>query len=282
MSDANVLIIWGMHRSGTSLLASWLAACGLDVGQELLGSGVGNERGHHEDIDFLQLHENILKDNRIRCGGLLRTEPLLVSAQRLAEMRDLVGTKAARGTQWGWKEPRTCLFHREYQTLLPDANHLLVFRDYRLVVDSLVRRRMKKREQRIGKKRGLKKLYYRSKASLWRLLSMPRAAERYLRAWVRYNENLLELAANAADGKLFVLDCSDFVAVSPMVRAWLCGAGFSISPEPAEAHVDRSMIAIAPRHEYRFSADLQKRADSILANMRDLAERSRQMAAKGA
>lgn len=273
-----MLIIWGMHRSGTSLLASWLAACGLDIGQSLLGAGVGNERGHHEDLEFLQLHESILNDNRIHCGGLLRTAPLLLTQPRLVAMHELVERKVERGTQWGWKEPRTCLFHREYLALLPDAYHLIVFRDYRIVVDSLARRRMKKRELRIAKRRGIKKLYYRYRKSLWRMFSLPYAAERYLHAWVRYNENLLDLAARVDGGKLFVLNCNDFVDTSTAVHDWLCGAGFSLSHEPAEGHVDRSMIASAPKGEYRFSADWKQKADTVLANLQRLAECSLHMA----
>jgi hypothetical protein len=38
------LIILGMHRSGTSLFASWLDKCGINMGDKMLGAGVGNPK----------------------------------------------------------------------------------------------------------------------------------------------------------------------------------------------------------------------------------------------
>ncbi len=57
------LIVVGMHRSGTSLTANWLARSGLFVGDTLLANRVDNPMGHFEDESFLHLHEDILKAN---------------------------------------------------------------------------------------------------------------------------------------------------------------------------------------------------------------------------
>jgi len=54
------LVISGMHRSGTSLVASAFRAAGIDVGSDLLGADEGNPRGHFEDRDFVRLHEEML------------------------------------------------------------------------------------------------------------------------------------------------------------------------------------------------------------------------------
>ncbi|HJT73097.1 MAG TPA: hypothetical protein VJ720_03740, partial [Chitinophaga sp.] len=58
-----VLVITGMHRSGTSLITQWLYRCGLHVGDNFMGAGIGNEDGHFEDLDFYNWHRNILNDN---------------------------------------------------------------------------------------------------------------------------------------------------------------------------------------------------------------------------
>src|SRR5918992_2547249 len=54
------VIICGMHRSGTSLVASVLREAGLDIGREEFVPGLGQPRGHFEDHDFYHLHEAML------------------------------------------------------------------------------------------------------------------------------------------------------------------------------------------------------------------------------
>ncbi|HVX29275.1 MAG TPA: hypothetical protein VHA53_02260, partial [Nitrolancea sp.] len=61
--ESKVLVVAGMHRSGTSLTANWLAQCGLDVGQDLLAGLPDNPTGHFEDRSFVYLHIDMLADN---------------------------------------------------------------------------------------------------------------------------------------------------------------------------------------------------------------------------
>ena len=61
LKEQKVIIIAGMHRSGTSLVSSILQAAGVDIGDELIGPAPGNPRGHFEDADFFQFHEKILR-----------------------------------------------------------------------------------------------------------------------------------------------------------------------------------------------------------------------------
>ena len=54
------MLVLGMHRSGTSLLARLLQQCGIDIGSRLLGGSVGNEHGHWEDAFAVEMHERLL------------------------------------------------------------------------------------------------------------------------------------------------------------------------------------------------------------------------------
>lgn len=269
MSESKVLIVWGMHRSGTSLLASWLHACGLDVGSELLGEGIGNERGHYEDMDFLRLHERILNANGIKCGGLRRTGPLRLTAHMQQEMQELVRRKC-QSPQWGWKEPRTCLFAHEYNGLLPHAYHLVVYRHYAVVVDSLVRRHIKKRMRRIQKKSGLKRLYYQLQLDMWRRFRLPQVVNQHLAAWIKYNENLLSLIEQVGRDKVVVMDCRDFVAASAPTFARLQEWGFVIQWQSAENYVEPSMIASTASQNYAFEPALKARAEAVWQRLETL------------
>ena len=76
-------MLGGMHRSGTSLLASLFEGAGVSVGTRLLGSGTGNDVGHFEDLDFQEFHQRALVGK-----GL--------SADRLTELRHGEQTPQAR------------------------------------------------------------------------------------------------------------------------------------------------------------------------------------------
>ena len=51
------LIISGMHRSGTSLIAGMLAQAGVDLGDRLVPAARDNPLGFFEDADFVAFHE---------------------------------------------------------------------------------------------------------------------------------------------------------------------------------------------------------------------------------
>lgn len=63
------LLILGMHRSGTSLITHWLYRCGLEIGDTLFGPGLGKSEGRFEDVDFYNLHLEILRENKHHHSG---------------------------------------------------------------------------------------------------------------------------------------------------------------------------------------------------------------------
>jgi hypothetical protein len=134
------LIICGMHRSGTSLLASLLDAAGLHLGDDLLGASPENPRGHFEDIGILEFHRTALVANGIVSEGYTTQAGIVVPETLRREAAALMAARTGRGRAWGWKEPRTTLFLDFWSGLLPDARYLLVFRRPWEVVDSLFRR----------------------------------------------------------------------------------------------------------------------------------------------
>ena len=137
---SRILIIAGMHRSGTSLITNWLHHCGLEVGERLVEASAGNKEGHFEDTEFLKIHEEILADNGLTTTGLIFDKPLTISEYELEKLKTILKIKERRFHQWGWKEPRTCLFLDTYGKLLPEAKYLVIVRDYLSVVNSLLKR----------------------------------------------------------------------------------------------------------------------------------------------
>lgn len=56
------IIVTGMHRSGTSLTASFLKAIGVNVGDNFFPADRHNIKGYFEDLDFLEFQRTVLAD----------------------------------------------------------------------------------------------------------------------------------------------------------------------------------------------------------------------------
>lgn len=141
------VVISGMHRSGTSLMASLLAALSIDIGDHLLPADSHNQLGYFEDTEFLSFHQRVLSQlcDREEPGhpdwGWTESESLDVS--RFSEFRNqaqrLIAARTHKTGPWGWKDPRTTLFLDFWDSLLEEARYVLVYRFPWDVADSMQR-----------------------------------------------------------------------------------------------------------------------------------------------
>jgi O-antigen biosynthesis protein len=140
---SHVVCVTGMHRSGTSLTASWLQKCGLliDVGG-LIGPAAGNRLGHFEDLEMVRLQSEEIQHQLPRSQGwkVTNADYLSFTDQRAHLARELVEVRGSSFDQWGWKDPRSLLFLPSWQRLVPRLTTLIVWRPAPAVVDSLARR----------------------------------------------------------------------------------------------------------------------------------------------
>lgn len=135
---ARVLIITGMHRSGTSLVASLFERAGIHLGARLLAPQADNPFGFFEDVEFVNFHEDAL---RARGQNILvpRDFALTPDAAEKQRARELIAARASHAL-WGWKDPRTSLTLDFWNALIPDARFLFVYRHPFDVILSLARR----------------------------------------------------------------------------------------------------------------------------------------------
>jgi hypothetical protein len=138
---SRVLVVTGMHRSGTSLVANYLQRCGLDMGDELLPADVGNPLGYYEDVHIHDLHRELLWKAGVADAFTVTDADVPVPVDDVFRERAREIVRAREGkAQWGWKEPRTALFLDLWRDVLPEARFLFVFRQPLAVLDSLLRR----------------------------------------------------------------------------------------------------------------------------------------------
>lgn len=136
-----IFTLAGMHRSGTSLCASWMDASGINVGKSLLGPASSNPKGHFEDEEILNIHREDLRAKGLRISGLVLKGQtkfnLEVNSKK--EIQSLLKSRADIEV-WGWKEPRTCLYLEDWKSLLPELKIIAVFRHPDNVINSLYKR----------------------------------------------------------------------------------------------------------------------------------------------
>jgi len=182
-----------MHRSGTSLITNWLHRCGLQVGESLVEASASNQEGHFEDTEFLKIHEEILADNGLTHTGLVHDKQLNISDYQLEKLKAILKIKEQRFSQWGWKEPRTCLFLDTYRELLPHAKYLVIVRDYLSVVNSLLKRGWEDVDHLFDKRSFFTRLRWnvfrkgRNRRRFYRTY-----AEDFLMVWIEYNQHILD------------------------------------------------------------------------------------------
>lgn len=205
-----ILIIAGMHRSGTTLTARWLHGCGLHLGANLLRSKYlhANPDGlHYEDVDFLQLHRQVLQSAGLSGDGYITQDAVSLLPQYANQAQNLIAAREHL-PQWGWKEPRTCLFLADWRELLPDAKMLVVYRPAAKVADSLLRRKL-------DHPRPIRRQIYR-----WRYRDTDSQAAHLIRIWDRYNRDILQ-AVEAAPEDALVLRIGDLVPQSKAILGFL-------------------------------------------------------------
>jgi len=110
---ANLFVVLGMHRSGTSALARALRVLGVELGTRLMpGDGGNNDRGFFEDLDVKRLNEELLAALGLQWDSLLPIDVLAPEEPSLTRYRrraaGLLRAKTAGLERFGLKDPRLC------------------------------------------------------------------------------------------------------------------------------------------------------------------------------
>lgn len=144
-----VVVVLGMHRSGTSAITRGLELLGASLGDELMPAVVGdNDKGFWEDVGINDINERLLKLLNSSWDALASIDVTKLSAEVIAKERNdalrLLKQRMAHTDVFGFKDPRTVNLLPFWQSIFSelelDDNYLLAIRDPRSVADSLARR----------------------------------------------------------------------------------------------------------------------------------------------
>lgn len=138
-----IVIVLGMHRSGTSMIGGVLTRLGVDMGEDSPGKQESNPLGHFEDRAFLELNQEILTSAAGSWDNPPDPQNISVQGEKYSSrINDLVRSRISEhpGMPWGWKDPRTSLTIGLYSPVLENPYILWCQRDPELVAKSLEKR----------------------------------------------------------------------------------------------------------------------------------------------
>lgn len=143
MNNYPFYLCTGFHRSGTSLVANTLYDNKVNMGNDLMGPSFANRNGHFEDVPMVNLHDRLLNVNATD-WRYFSDRPLTVTAGAINEMRQYLEKRRKAvddETLIGAKDPRAVFFlDGWHQATDGKLKTLMVFRDWRLSVSSLLKR----------------------------------------------------------------------------------------------------------------------------------------------
>lgn len=149
MGEKRLVVVLGMHRSGTSAVARALSALGICLGHNLMPGVEGNnDKGFFEDIDIAAFNTSLLSklDSSWDDLRLLDARQLLdekFTAEKIQAI-NLITAKVSNNSVFAFKDPRTSLllpfWKKVFSELGYDVHYIFVLRNPISVAKSLTRR----------------------------------------------------------------------------------------------------------------------------------------------
>ena len=149
VSGKRLVVVLGMHRSGTSAMARGLRVLGVNLGNKLIaGIKDDNDKGFWEDAEITSLNEEMLNSLGMKWSSLRYLMPehihMLLSEDYFQRALQLVSTKSADVPVFGFKDPRVAKLLPFWQSVFAQGgyqtSYVIALRNPVSVARSLLRR----------------------------------------------------------------------------------------------------------------------------------------------
>ena len=149
MNSCRIVVVLGMHRSGTSVITRGLQVLGVDLGDKLIGSIPGNnEKGFWEDAEINDFNNSLLLKLGSGWDRLNALDEVALLSSDLSSERNLaialLRGKLRADSIFAFKDPRTAVLLPFWQVIFNDldlsVSYLVAVRNPMEVAESLHRR----------------------------------------------------------------------------------------------------------------------------------------------
>ncbi|MBU0633403.1 hypothetical protein KKA17_12280 [bacterium] len=146
--NKTVILILGMHRSGTSAMGGVLHTLGINMGDNLFHATEDNKKGYYEDKDIVQLNEKLFYMLTSSWHDIFLLEDNWWNDEKFKsienEALELIKNKLGNNSTIGIKDPRMCIlfpfWENIFHTLALDIKCIYIFRHPIEVAKSLEKR----------------------------------------------------------------------------------------------------------------------------------------------
>ena len=148
VKNSKLVVVLGMHRSGTSAITRGLEVLGVNLGDNLYPAAIDNPKGFWEDNDFLGINEELLAhlDYSVDRLGLIDWQMPSTAIVESLELKaeKLVSERCKKNALWGFKDPRTARLLPFWQAVFErvgcDVRYVIATRNPISIVESLYKR----------------------------------------------------------------------------------------------------------------------------------------------
>ena len=148
VKNSKLVVVLGMHRSGTSAITRGLEVLGVKLGDNLYPAAIDNPKGFWEDNDFLGINEELLAhlDYSVDRLGLIDWQMPSTAIVESLELKaeKLVSERCKKNALWGFKDPRTARLLPFWQAVFErvgcDVRYVIATRNPISIVESLYKR----------------------------------------------------------------------------------------------------------------------------------------------
>lgn len=130
------IVVLGMHRTGTSLVAGLLRRLGVNMGTTFRKPDRHNDMGYFEDLDWRNLNKALIND----AGGRWFNPPNVEDVDNVLDLSRVEALVNARSGLWGFKDPRTTFTIHALEPYLPNLHIVRVSRNPLDIIRSLATR----------------------------------------------------------------------------------------------------------------------------------------------
>ncbi len=109
MMPRQLVVILGMHRSGTSLITKSIELLGYTLGDNLMPAGVDNPKGFWEDLDIVQFNDKLLASNQTSWDSPRDSGSKAYSRELQQEALTLLESRFSNTDRFIIKDPRMSL-----------------------------------------------------------------------------------------------------------------------------------------------------------------------------
>ena len=171
-----IYVVLGMHKSGTTLVSQILHHSGINMGQNVDSAASYDGGNKYERLSTRALNLEILglEDIYTPSFDLQMRDGLQLSEGQRARMREIIQECNKSYTDWGFKDPRTCLIYPLWASELPEHKIIGTFRP----------------PDEIWPRYRHKRLHHYHK-------NLSRAC-RFMTGWCQYNSNILAFLRNTS------------------------------------------------------------------------------------